>query len=163
MNLAFHERVRITGRLRLEWRQARSGGLYHLVLVDEGPNLVVTAGLGLWVERMTGGAANPLSHIGFGDDGSTTNSGMTALVAEKFRIALTSTQKTASTFTLRGFVSENQGNGYTVREVGAFNSSTPGVPSMWARRAVPSANQIAKDASKTITVIWEFAAAGAEL
>ena len=95
------------------------------VVVYEGKNLVVNAGLTL-IAKCLEGSGTAVSHMAVGDDVTTPVGDQTALVNELFRVSATVTQADNSITVEADFTGLNSGGDETVREFGIFNASSAG-------------------------------------
>ncbi|HET8688200.1 MAG TPA: phage tail protein [Methanosarcina sp.] len=114
----------------------------------EGPNLVVSAGLTFIASRMTGTAANVMSHMAVGSGSTSPSSGQTTLVSELGRVALSSSTSSSNQVTYSATFGAGVGTG-TIAEAGIFNAASAGT--MLARTTSIS---VTKGASDTLIVTW---------
>jgi hypothetical protein len=111
-------------------------------------NLVVTAGKNFIAARMTGTAANVMSHMAIGTGSTAAAAGDTALGTESARVALTSSTTTnAQTLYVATFPA-GTGTG-AITEAGLLNAGVGG--SLLCRTVFAAVNKGANDA---MTINW---------
>ncbi len=116
-------------------------------------NLVVDTGLDYIASRMVGTAANVMSHMAVGDDGTSPVAGNTTLASELARVALTSSAAVANVATFVASFGIGVGTG-ALEEAGIFNASSSGT--MLCRTTFPVVNKGALDG---MTITWTVTAA----
>ena len=117
-------------------------------VVQEIPNLVVTAGKGYVASRMKDATATAMSHMAIGTNNTTAAVGQTALSAEAARGALTSTTVSTNTIAYVETFAAGTGTGAIV-EAGVFNASSGGT--MLCRTVFAVVNKGSADA---MTITW---------
>lgn len=117
-------------------------------VVQEIPNLVVTAGKGYVASRMKDATATAMSHMAIGTDNTTAAVGQTALSSEAARGALTSTTVSTNTIAYVETFAAGTGTGAIV-EAGVFNASSGGT--MLCRTVFAVVNKGSADA---MTITW---------
>jgi len=117
---------------------------------QEVTNLVVTAGLGFIASRMTGTAANVMSHMAIGTGSTAAAAGNTALGTESARVALTSTTVTGPAVAyVASFPAGTPATLTGIQEAGIFNASSSGT--MLCRTVFSVVN---KDVNDTMSITW---------
>ena len=119
-------------------------------VVEEIPNLVVTAGKGYVASRMKDASATAMSHMAIGTGNTTAAAGQTTLVTEVARGALTSTTVSTNTIAYVETFAAGTGTGAIV-EAGVFNASSGGT---MLCRTVFTAGVVNKGASDEMTITW---------
>jgi hypothetical protein len=121
-------------------------------VVQEIPNLVVTAGKNWVANRMKGAtpSQDPMSHMAIGTGNTTVSSTDTTLDTELDRNALTSTTVTDSSVAYVATWSAGDGTGAII-EAGLFDDSSSG--DMLAR-TVFSSGIVNKGSSDSLTITW---------
>tara|TARA_R110002074_G_scaffold376050_1_gene552940 strand:- start:403 stop:828 length:426 start_codon:yes stop_codon:yes gene_type:complete len=117
-------------------------------VVQEIPNLVVTAGKNFVASRMKDTTLAAMTHMALGTNNTTAAVGQTALSAEVTRGALTSTTVSNNTIAYVETFAAGTGTGAIV-EAGIFNASSSG--SMLCRTVFAVVNKSSLDA---MTVTW---------
>ena len=114
-------------------------------------NLVVDSGLNLLRDAITGGSAH-LTHIGFGSGTTAADAADVGLETEitSLRQSLTSSEASDGQLVLGAYLSESDGVGETISELGLFTSDTDG--DMYARAVLDPA--IAKESGDAISIVW---------
>lgn len=124
-------------------------------VVQEIPNLVVTAGKGYAVSRMKDTTASAMSHMAVGTSNTAAAAGNTGLGSESARVALTSTTVSGSTITyVATFPAGTPSSLTALNEAGIFNASSSGT--MLCRTVF--AGVINKDSSDAMTITWAITA-----
>lgn len=117
---------------------------------QEVKNLVVTAGLGFIASRMTGTAANVMSHMAIGTGSTAAAAGNTTLGTESARVALTSTTPTGPAVAyVASFPAGTPASLTAITEAGIFNASSAGT--MLCRTVFSVVN---KDVNDTMSITW---------
>ena len=121
-------------------------------VVQEIPNLVVTAGKGYVASRMKDTTDAAMSHMAVGTDSTAAAAGDTALGTESGRVALTSTTVSANVIT---YVATFPAGTATAALTGAaiLNASSGGT--MLCRTVYATVN---KGASDAMTITWAITA-----
>lgn len=143
-----NEKIVATGKLKITVT-APDGSVKQ---EQEVNNLVVTAGLGFIASRMTGTAANVMSHMAIGTGTSSALAANTTLGAEAARVALTTSGGTASGATVTyaaTFPAGTPASLTAVTEAGIFNASSGGT--MLCRTVFAVVN---KDVGDTMSITW---------
>ena len=117
-------------------------------IVQEVPNLVVTAGKGYVASRMKDTSATAMSHMAIGTGSTAAAAGNTALGSESARTALTSTTVSSADIVYVDTFAAGTGTG-AITEAGLFNASSGGT--MLCRTVFSVVN---KGASDSMTVTW---------
>lgn len=121
-------------------------------VVQEVPNLVVTAGKGYVASRMKDATATAMSHMATGTGSSAAAAGDTALGSESGRVALTST--TVSTNTVTYVASFPAGTATAaLTEAGILNASSSGT--LLCRTVFSTVN---KGSADVMSVTWVITA-----
>ena len=131
--------LKMTGRLAI----AINGEV-----VQEVPNLVVTAGKGYVASRMKDTSLGAMSHMAIGTGTSAAAAGNTALGAENDRNSLTSTVVSGGTVTYVATFGAGEGTG-AVTEAGLFNASSGGT--LLCRTVFAVVNKGSQD---SMTITW---------
>lgn len=118
-------------------------------VVQEIPNLVVTAGKNFIASRMTG-TTTTMSHMSIGSSSAAAAVGDTALGAELGRVALSSSSTTNAVTTYSATFPSGTGTGAVV-EAGIFNAGSLGT--MLCRTTFAVVN---KGANDTLTITWQI-------
>ena len=121
-------------------------------VVQEIPNLVVTAGKGYVASRMKDDSASAMSHMAVGTDNSAAAAGDTALGTESGRVALTSTTVSDNVITYVATFPAGTATA-TLVEAGVFNASSSGTL-LW-RTVFAAVNKASSDA---MTITWAITA-----
>ena len=119
-------------------------------VVQEIPNLVVTAGKGYVASRMKDTTATAMSHMAIGTNNTTAAVGQTALTAEAARGALTSTTVSNNTIAYVETFAAGTGTGAIV-EAGVFNASSGGT---MLCRTVFASGVVNKGSADSMTITW---------
>jgi hypothetical protein len=117
-------------------------------VVQEVPNLVVTAGKGYVASRMKDTTQTAMSHMAIGTNTGAAAAGNTALGAENDRNSLTSTTVSGSTITFVATFGAGEGTG-AVTEAGLFNASSGGT--LLCRTVFAVVNKGSQD---SMTITW---------
>jgi hypothetical protein len=117
-------------------------------VVQEIPNLVVTAGKNFVASRMKDTTKAAMTHMAIGTNNTTAAVGQTALSAEVTRGALTSTTVSNNTIAYVETFAAGTGTGAIV-EAGVFNASSSG--DMLCRTVFAVVNKGSADA---MTITW---------
>ena len=117
-------------------------------VVQEIPNLVVTAGKNFVASRMKDTTKAAMTHMAIGTNNTTAAVGQTALSAEVTRGALTSTTVSNNTIAYVETFAAGTGTGAIV-EAGVFNASSGGT--MLCRTVFAVVNKGSADA---MTITW---------
>lgn len=117
-------------------------------IVQEVPNLVVTAGKGYVASRMKDTSATAMSHMAIGTGSTAAAAGNTALGSESARTALTSTTVSGADIVYVDTFAAGTGTG-AITEAGIFNASSGGT--MLCRTVFSVVNKGANDA---MTITW---------
>ena len=117
-------------------------------VVQEIPNLVVTAGKNYVASRIKDATATAMSHMAIGTSSTAAAVGNTALGSEAGRVSLTSTTVTNNEIAYVATFGAGTGTGAIV-EAGLFNASSGGT--MLCRTVFSVVN---KGASDSMTITW---------
>lgn len=117
-------------------------------IVQEVPNLVVTAGKEYVASRMKDTSASAMSHMAIGTGSTAAAAGNTALGSESARTALTSTTVSGADIVYVDTFAAGTGTG-AITEAGIFNASSSG--DMLCRTVFSVVN---KGASDAMTITW---------
>ena len=117
-------------------------------VVQEVPNLVVTAGKGYVASRMKDTSATAMSHMAIGTGSTAAAAGNTALGSESARTALTSPTVSSADIVYVDTFAAGTGTG-AITEAGIFNASSGGT--MLCRTVFSVVNKGANDA---MTITW---------
>ena len=117
-------------------------------VVQEVPNLVVTAGKNFVASRMKDTTDSAMSHMAIGTGSTAAAAGDTALGSESARTALTSTTVTNNEIVYVDTFAAGTGTG-AITEAGIFNASSGG--DMLCRTVFSVVN---KGASDAMTITW---------
>jgi len=117
-------------------------------VVQEVPNLVVTAGKGYVASRMKDDSATAMSHMGIGSGSTAAAASDTALGSQLARTSLTSTTVSGADVVYVDTFPAGTGTG-AVTEAGIFNASSGGT--MLCRTVFDVVN---KGASDAMTITW---------
>lgn len=118
-------------------------------IVQEIPNLVVTAGKNFIASRMIG-STTAMSHMAIGSTNTAAAAGDTGLGGELGRVALSSSSTTGAVTTYSATFPAGTGTGAVV-EAGVFNASSSGT--MLCRTTFAVVN---KGANDTLTITWQI-------
>ncbi len=117
-------------------------------IVQEVPNLVVTAGKGFVASRMKDTTQGAMSHMAIGTGSTAAAVGNTALVSEADRNALTSTSVSGASLTYTATFGAGEGTG-AITEAGLLNASSAGT--MLCRTVFAVVNKGSQD---SMTITW---------
>ena len=117
-------------------------------IVQEVPNLVVTAGKGYVASRMKDTSATAMSHMAIGSGTTAAAASQTALVSELARTGLTSTTVSGADIVYVDTFAAGTGTG-AVTEAAILNASSGGT--MLCRTVFSVVN---KGASDAMTITW---------
>ena len=117
-------------------------------VVQEVPNLVVTAGKGYVASRMKDASATAMSHMGIGSGSTAAAASDTALGSQLARTSLTSTTVSGADVVYVDTFPAGTGTG-AITEAGIFNASSGGT--MLCRTVFDVVN---KGASDAMTITW---------
>jgi len=117
-------------------------------IVQEVPNLVVTAGKGYVASRMKDTSATAMSHMAIGSGDTAAAAGQTALASELARTGLTSTTVSGADIVYVDTFAAGTGTG-AVKEAAILNASSGGT--MLCRTVFSVVNKGANDA---MTITW---------
>ena len=117
-------------------------------IVQEVPNLVVTAGKGYVASRMKDASATAMSHMGIGSGSTAAAASDTALGSQLARTSLTSTTVSGADVVYVDTFPAGTGTG-AITEAGIFNASSGGT--MLCRTVFDVVN---KGASDAMTITW---------
>ena len=124
-------------------------------VVQEIPNLVVTAGKGYVVSRMADASATAMSHMAVGTGSTAAAAGDTTLGTESARVALTSSTVSGATVTyVATFPAGTPSTLTALNEAGIFNASSGGT--MLCRTVF--AGVVNKDTSDAMAITWAITA-----
>ncbi|MBT8449414.1 MAG: hypothetical protein KJO69_06970 [Gammaproteobacteria bacterium] len=121
-------------------------------VVQEIPNLVVTAGKGYVASRMKDTTAGAMSHMAVGTDSTAAAAGDTALGAESGRVALTSSTVSANVITYVATFPAGTATA-ALTEAAILNASSGGT--MLCRTVYATVN---KGSSDAMTITWSITA-----
>tara|TARA_B110000208_G_scaffold187023_1_gene244449 strand:+ start:1131 stop:1556 length:426 start_codon:yes stop_codon:yes gene_type:complete len=121
-------------------------------VVQEIPNLVVTAGKGYVASRMKDTTATAMSHMAVGTSATAAAAGDTALGTEAARVSLTSTSVNANVITYVATFPAGTGTA-ALTEAAILNSSSGGT--LLCRTVYAVLN---KGAADSMTVSWQITA-----
>tara|TARA_B100001559_G_scaffold86124_1_gene71838 strand:- start:2756 stop:3181 length:426 start_codon:yes stop_codon:yes gene_type:complete len=117
-------------------------------IVQEVPNLVVTAGKGYVASRIKDASATAMSHMAIGTGSTAAAASQTALGSESARTGLTSTTVSGADIVYVDTFAAGTGTG-AITEAGIFNASSGGT--MLCRTVFSVVN---KGASDAMTITW---------
>lgn len=121
-------------------------------VVQEIPNLVVTAGKGYVASRMKDATATAMSHMAVGTDNTAAAAGDTALGTESGRVALTSTSVSGNVITYVATFPAGTATA-ALTEAAILNASSGGT--MLCRTVYATVN---KGSSDAMTITWAITA-----
>lgn len=121
-------------------------------VVQEIPNLVVTAGKGYVASRMKDATATAMSHMAVGTDNTAAAAGDTALGTESGRVALTSTSVSGNVITYVATFPSGTATA-ALTEAAILNASSGGT--MLCRTVYATVN---KGSSDAMTITWAITA-----
>lgn len=136
--------VGISQNVEIEVRDARTG---QVLSRQRSRNKVVDSGLNL-LRDIVGGTGFRPSHIAVGIGTAAPAAGDTALGDEKFRREIDRRTSASKKITLEILISTNDANGFTLSEMGVFQSAT-----LYARALISPT--IVKTASIEVTIKHE--------
>jgi hypothetical protein len=140
------ELVKATGKLSIVLKD-ESGQIKDQRDLD---NLVVTVGKNFIASRMTGTAANVMSHMAVGTGSTAAAAGDTTLTTEAARVALTTAGGTASSNVVTYSATFPAGTGTAgLQEAGIFNASSAGTLLCHTVFSV-----VNKGANDSMTISW---------
>lgn len=142
------DKMKIKGHVKIEVSDGR---------VIEQDNVVVNGGRERIAALIAQDSTAFPSHIGIGTDNTAAEPTDTALGAEVDRNAIVSDSALNGVATFKAFFGKTEANGNTIAEVGMFDQASGGT--MFCRSILSST--IAKDATKSITIIWTLTFADA--
>ena len=119
-------------------------------VVQEIPNLVVTAGKNFVASRMKDTTKAAMTHMAIGTNSTTAAVGQTALSAEVARGALTSTTVSNNTIAYVETFAAGTGTGAII-EAGVFNASSSGD---MLCRTVFASGVVNKGSADSMTITW---------
>lgn len=134
-----HDDLKMTGHLAIAINNE---------VVQEVPNLVVTAGKGYVASRMKDTSLGAMSHMAIGTNSTAAASGNTALGSEADRNSLTSTVVSGVTVTYIATFSAGEGTG-AITEAALLNASSAGT--MLCRTVFAVVNKGSQD---SMTITW---------
>ena len=134
-----HDDLKMTGHLAIAINDK---------VVQEVPNLVVTAGKGYVASRMKDTSLGAMSHMAIGTNSTAAASGNTALGSEADRNSLTSTVVSGVTVTYIATFSAGEGTG-AITEAALLNASSAGT--MLCRTVFAVVNKGSQD---SMTITW---------
>ena len=117
-------------------------------VVQEVPNLVVTAGKGYVASRMKDTSDSAMSHMAIGTGSAAAAVGQTALGSESTRLALTSTTVSGNEITYVATFGAGSGTG-AITEAGILNANSGGT--MLCRTVFSVVN---KGSADSMTITW---------
>lgn len=117
-------------------------------VVQEVPNLVVTAGKGYVASRMKDTTDSAMSHMAIGTGSAAAAVGQTALGSESTRLALTSTTVSGNEITYVATFGAGSGTG-AITEAGILNASSGGT--LLCRTVFSVVN---KGSADSMTITW---------
>lgn len=138
-----NEELKLTGHVTVALNDA---------IVQEIPNLVVTAGKGYVASRMKDASASAMSHMAAGADNTAAAAGDSALGTESGRVTLTSTTVSANVITYVATFPPGTATA-TLVEAGIFNASSGGT--LLCRTVFAAVN---KGSSDSMTITWAITA-----
>lgn len=134
-----HDDLKMTGHLAIAINNE---------VVQEVPNLVVTAGKGYVASRMKDTSLGAMSHMAIGTNSTAAASGNTALGAEADRNGLASTVVSGATVTYTATFGAGEGTG-AITEAALLNASSGGT--MLCRTVFAVVNKGSQD---SMTITW---------
>ena len=134
-----HDNFNMTGHLSIALNDE---------VVQEVPNLVVTAGKGFVASRMKDASTSAMSHMAIGTGSTAAAAGNTALGSEADRNTLTSTTVSGATITYVATFGASEGTG-AITEAALLNASSSGT--MLCRTVFAVVNKGAQD---SMTITW---------
>ena len=134
-----HDDLKMTGHLAIAINNE---------VVQEVPNLVVTAGKGYVASRMKDTSLGAMSHMAIGTNSAAAAAGNTALGAEADRNGLASTVVSGATVTYTATFGAGEGTG-AITEAALLNASSGGT--MLCRTVYAVVNKGSQD---SMTITW---------
>jgi hypothetical protein len=134
-----HDDLKMTGHLAIAINNE---------VVQEVPNLVVTAGKGYVASRMKDTSLGAMSHMAIGTNSTAAAAGNTALGAEADRNGLASTVVSGATVTYTATFGAGEGTG-AITEAALLNASSGGT--MLCRTVFAVVNKGSQD---SMTITW---------
>lgn len=134
-----HDDLKMTGHLAIAINNE---------VVQEVPNLVVTAGKGYVASRMKDTSLGAMSHMAIGTNSAAAAAGNTALGAEADRNGLASTVVSGATVTYTATFGAGEGTG-AITEAALLNASSGGT--MLCRTVFAVVNKGSQD---SMTITW---------
>ena len=134
-----HDNFNMTGHLSIALNDE---------VVQEVPNLVVTAGKGFVASRMKDASTSAMSHMASGTGSTAAAAGNTALGSEADRNTLTSTTVSGATITYVATFGASEGTG-AITEAALLNASSSGT--MLCRTVFAVVNKGSQD---SMTITW---------
>ena len=134
-----HDDLKMTGHLAIAINDK---------VVQEVPNLVVTAGKGYVASRMKDTSLGAMSHMAIGTNSTAAASGNTALGSEADRNGLASTVVSGATVTYTATFGAGEGTG-AITEAALLNASSAGT--MLCRTVFAVVNKGSQD---SMTITW---------
>ncbi len=134
-----HDNFNMTGHLSIALNDE---------VVQEVPNLVVTAGKGFVASRMKDASTSAMSHMAIGTGSTAAAVGNTALGSEADRNTLTSTVVSGATITYVATFGAGEGTG-AITEAALLNASSSGT--MLCRTVFAVVNKGSQD---SMTITW---------
>jgi hypothetical protein len=134
-----HDNFNMTGHLSIALNDE---------VVQEVPNLVVTAGKGFVASRMKDASTSAMSHMAIGTGSTAAAAGNTALGSEADRNTLTSTTVSGATITYVATFGASEGTG-AITEAALLNASSSGT--MLCRTVFAVVNKGSQD---SMTITW---------
>jgi len=138
-----NEELKLTGHVTVALNDA---------IIQEIPNLVVTAGKGYVASRMKDTSASAMSHMAAGTDNTAAAAGDSALGTESGRVTLTSTTVSSNVITYVATFPAGTATAALV-EAGLFNASSGGT--LLCRTVFAAVNKGSLD---SMTVTWAITA-----
>ena len=123
------------------------------VQIRETHNIVTDDGLDLIRDLATlGSGATGISHVGFGDGGNPPDAGDSVLQNEHtdLRTVISTAEHRSNELVISGYLTESDGAGKRLSEIGLFTAATAGV--LYARALINPA--IEKTNGEAVSVIW---------
>jgi len=134
-----HDNFNMTGHLSIALNDE---------VVQEVPNLVVTAGKGFVASRMKDASTSAMSHMAIGTGSTAAAAGNTALGSEADRNTLTSTTVSGATITYVATFGASEGTG-AITEAALLNAGSSGT--MLCRTVFAVVNKGSQD---SMTITW---------
>ena len=134
-----HDNFNMTGHLSIALNDE---------VVQEVPNLVVTAGKGFVASRMKDASTSAMSHMAISTGSTAAAAGNTALGSEADRNTLTSTTVSGATITYVATFGASEGTG-AITEAALLNASSSGT--MLCRTVFAVVNKGSQD---SMTITW---------